>query len=288
MTMGVAEHGGSPTGQRCESEAFCNLAGPVKDMRGLAEAVNLQAGAGSSGLAWDFQHVALEDEEVTVENLRRSLERLDPRPEDVIWIAMSGHGEYLSGDGDDSGEFYLITPGAKRSFASYMKSGEGRAFVSAGEISEVLGDFDARRIILTADTCYSGNSGPVFERNATARLQEIGAPLGMEMVFAAKPGRLTYDSEEEPSRLIANLIQSLDQAHDQGESLTVRTWFRQATSTIAEKENRLEQKMIDAKWGPLRSEQSPWQSAPADTEFERRLSLGSEIQLLVPNSQARR
>lgn len=157
------------------------------------------------------------------------------RPEDVVIISFSGHGEI-----DGRGNFYLLPYDIGRGQGEAVTDQLLTSSISSLELSEWIKDIDAGEMVMIVDACHSAAAvntadfkpGPMGSRG----LGQLAFDKKMKILAATQPGEKTL--EKGGSRLMRALLNDgLDQrkadANNDGE-ITLQEWLNYAVRRVPE------------------------------------------------------
>jgi WD40 repeat protein len=157
------------------------------------------------------------------------------RPEDVVIISFSGHGEI-----DGRGNFYLLPYDIGRGHGEAVTDRLLASSISSLELSEWVKDIDAGEMVMIVDACHSAAAvntadfkpGPMGSRG----LGQLAFDKKMKILAATQPGEKTQ--EKGGSRLMKALLNDgLDQrkadTNNDGE-ITLQEWLDYAVRRVPE------------------------------------------------------
>ena len=121
------------------------------------------------------------------------------QPEDYVVVYLAGHGDVLSVGA--TGAEHVLLP------ADALPADPYRRVIKSGDLAQLmLAGTKVRRLLLLMDTCFSGQGGIDFSRNAAAwagswARPDDGAGAGVVVVSATCPGRRPFPGHSpRPSR----------------------------------------------------------------------------------------
>ncbi|WP_084583236.1 caspase family protein [Sphingomonas azotifigens] len=245
ITIGVSAYRGDPAQGSCEAQQFfCKLETPVQDLTRFRLKLQ-EVLAERSPLLLQMQPPII-DAAATRDSISSTLHRLSASvyPEDVVLIAISGHGYFDPYESPESADYYFPDVDAPRDFQPFLV-GHRDSVMSMRWLVDEVAALEARTILFLVDACEAGGSAKAALAIFKQRLQRLGGPNSVGFLFSAKEGRSSFDGPAGGSTaLMAAMLQVLEDSRQVPGIVTASDLFHKIDQILSERDRNVARSTI--------------------------------------------